>query len=280
MNTRPGRLGIGIIGAGHVGPILGAALAGAGHAIIGISAISQDSRDRAEAILPAVPILPIPEIVERSELVILAVPDDQLDSLISGLAAAGTWQQGQLVLHTSARYGTAVLQPAFASGIIPLAIHPAMTFTGTSIDIARLSDSYFAVTAPTPVLPIAQALVVEMGGEPVVVGEADRASYAEAVETATAFATSIVEQATSLLSGIGVERPGAVIAPLVRSAMENALARTNHDATDRALLAELADFGSAADDFGVAGDNGYRAPGLPGTPDPSAQPDSDSSEDQ
>ena len=145
-------LGIGIIGAGHVGPILGAALAGAGHAIIGISAISQDSRDRAEAILPAVPILPIPEIVERSELVILAVPDDQLDSLISGLAAAGTWQQGQLVLHTSARYGTAVLQPAFASGIIQLAIHPAMTFTGTSIDIARLSDSYFAVTAPTPVL--------------------------------------------------------------------------------------------------------------------------------
>jgi hypothetical protein len=113
-----------------------------------------------------------------------------------------------------------------------------------------------------------------------VVGEADRASYAEAVETATAFATSIVEQATSLLSGIGIERPGAVIAPLVRSAMENALARTNHDATDRALLAELADFGSAADDFGVAGDNGYRAPGLPGTPDPSATPDPDSSEDQ
>ena len=30
---RDGRLGIGIIGAGKVGPILGAALAGAGHAL-------------------------------------------------------------------------------------------------------------------------------------------------------------------------------------------------------------------------------------------------------
>lgn len=241
MTQRPGRLGVGIIGAGRVGPILGAALAGAGHAIVGISAISQASRDRAEAILPSVPILTVPEIVERSELVIIAVPDAQLESLIAGLAATGTWQPGQLVLHTSARFGTAVLAPAQVAGAIPLAIHPAMTFTGTSLDIARLADSYFAVTAPTPVLPIGQALVVEMGGEPVIVAEADRPRYAEAVETATAFSTSIVEQATRLLAGIGIERPGAVIAPLVRSAMENALARTSPDTLDLSGLADLDD---------------------------------------
>jgi predicted short-subunit dehydrogenase-like oxidoreductase (DUF2520 family) len=232
MTQRPGRLGVGIIGAGRVGPIFGAALAGAGHAIVGISAISRESRDRAEAILPFVPILTVPEIVERSELVIIAVPDSQLESLIAGLAATGTWRPGQLVLHTSARFGTDILAPARAGGAIPLAIHPAMTFTGTSIDIARLADSYFAVTAPTPVLPIAQALVVEMGGEPVIVAEQDRPAYAEAVETATAFSTSIVEQATRILEGIGIERPGAVIAPLVRSAIENALARTSPDAVD------------------------------------------------
>ncbi|TFB59120.1 MULTISPECIES: Rossmann-like and DUF2520 domain-containing protein [unclassified Cryobacterium] len=239
MTPRPGRLGIGIIGAGRVGPILGAALAGAGHAIVGISAISQSSRDRAEAILPGAPILTVPEIVERSELVIIAVPDAQLESLVSGLAAAGTWQAGQLVLHTSARYGTSVLAPALAGGAIPLAIHPAMSFTGTSIDLARLADSYFAVTAPTPVLPIGQALVVEMGGEPVIVAEADRAAYAEAVDTATAFSTSIVEQATGLLAGIGIEHPGAVIAPLMRSAMENALARTSPDRLDLSQLDTL-----------------------------------------
>ena len=229
MSTRPGRLGIGVIGAGHVGPILAAALAGAGHALVGISAISQASRDRAEAILPLVPVLTVPEIVERSELVIIAVPDDQLDSLVTGLAATGTWQPGQLVLHTSARHGTAVLGPALRAGAIPLAIHPAMSFTGTSLDIARLADSYFAVTAPAPVLPIGQALVVEMGGEPVIVAEGDRAAYAEAIETATAFSTAIVEQSTRLLQGIGIEQPGAVIAPLVRSAIENALTRNGAD---------------------------------------------------
>ena len=121
-----------------------------------------------------------------------------------------------------------MLDPARAAGAIPLAIHPAMTFTGTSLDLSRLEGSTFAVTGPGPVLPIGQALVVEMGGEPFVVAEADRAAYGEAIDTAVSFSAAIVDQASGLLDGIGVARPGAVLAPLVRSAVENALAR--HDA--------------------------------------------------
>lgn len=241
---RAGRLGVGIIGAGKVGPILGAALAGAGHAIVGISAISEQSRERAEAILPGAPILDVDVLVERSELVILAVPDAELEALIAGLAARGAWQPGQLVLHTAARFGISVLTPALAAGVIPLAVHPAMTFTGTSLDLAKLAGTWFAVTAPTPVLPIGQALVVEMGGEPLVVAENDRAAYAEAIDTAVSFSTAIVEQATSILATIGVEAPGTVLAPLVRSAVEQALASAGGpDVIDRALIDEsLSDF--------------------------------------
>lgn len=220
---RSGRLGVGIIGAGRVGPVLGAALAGAGHAIVGISAISESSRERAEAMLHGVPILDVPAIIERSELVILAVPAGELPALVAGLASTGAWQPGQLVLHTAAEFGTAVLAPAIAAGVIPLAIHPAMSFTGTTIDIAQLVGAYFAVTAPGPVQPIGQALVVEMGGEPVIVAEDDRAAYAEAIATATSFSTAIVDQATGLLASIGIESPGAVLGPLVRSSVENAL---------------------------------------------------------
>jgi predicted short-subunit dehydrogenase-like oxidoreductase (DUF2520 family) len=159
---------------------------------------------------------------------------------VQGLAGLPGVRLGQLVLHTSARYGTAVLAPAQAAGAIPLAIHPAMAFTGTSLDLARLADSYFAVTAPGPVLPIGQALAVEMGGEPLIVAEGDRASYAEAIEIATAFSTSIVEQATRLLAGIGMEHPGAVLGPLLRSAMENALGRTSPERLDLAGFDEIA----------------------------------------
>lgn len=238
-SERAGRLGVGIVGAGRVGPVLGAALAAAGHAITGISAVSPESCDRAEAMLPGVPILDVPTLIERSELVILAVPDSELEGLVAGLAATGAWQPGQLVLHTAPGIGTSVLTPALRAGAIPLAVHPALAFTGTSIDLSRLREAFCAVTAPTPVLPIGQALVVEMGAEPIIIAEGERAAYAEALSTATEFSTAIIGQAMHLLGQIGVEAPGAVLTPLVRSAVENALASA--DLARRNLLADEVD---------------------------------------
>jgi predicted short-subunit dehydrogenase-like oxidoreductase (DUF2520 family) len=221
--SRSGRLGVGIVGAGRVGPVLGAALAGAGHAIVGVNAISEASRERAQDMLPGVPILETPELLERSELVLLAVPDDQLPGLVEGLAAVGAWQPGQLVVHTAPGLGAGVLRPALAGGAIPLAIHPAMAFTGTRLDLARMAETYFAVTAPAPVQPIGQALVVEMGGEPVLVAEEDRAAYGEAIATAASFSRRIVEQATGMLAEIGFEQPGSYLSSLVRSTVDEAL---------------------------------------------------------
>src|SRR5690606_15673434 len=155
-------------------------------------------RERAAAMLPDVPVLDIPALIERSELVVLAVPERELETLVQGLADVGAWQPGQLVLHTAPGYGYGVLSPAAAAGAIPLAVHPAMVFTGTTLDLTRLRESWCAVTAPGPVLPIGQALVVEMGAEPVVIAEEDRATYAEAIATASSFSESIVAQAVGL----------------------------------------------------------------------------------
>jgi predicted short-subunit dehydrogenase-like oxidoreductase (DUF2520 family) len=220
-SARDGRLGVGIIGAGRVGPVIGAALAGAGHAVTGITSGSDD--DRASAVLPDVPILEPREIVRRSELVVLAVPHEQLPGLVAGIAEVGGWQIGQLVLHTDPGHGIEVLRPAAERGAIPLAVHPAITFTGTSIDLRQLQAGYAAVTAPAAVLPIAQALAVEMGCEPVVVAEADRAAYADAIQTATEFSRSIIAQSTARLSEIGVENAGGFLSALVQSTVERAL---------------------------------------------------------
>ncbi|WP_164234897.1 DUF2520 domain-containing protein [Microbacterium hydrocarbonoxydans] len=218
---RDGRLGVGVIGAGRVGPVIGAALAGAGHAVVGITSGSDD--ERASAVLPDVPVLDPLDVVRRSELVILAVPHDQLPELVAGIAELGGWQLGQLVLHTDPAYGVEVLRPAAERGAIPLAVHPAITFTGTSMDLRQLQAGYAAVTAPPPVLPIAQALAVEMGCEPVVVAEGDRAAYADAIEAVTAFSRSIIGQSTARLRDIGVENPGGYLSALVQSTVERAL---------------------------------------------------------
>ncbi|ALO65677.1 NADH-ubiquinone oxidoreductase [Arthrobacter alpinus] len=223
MAIKPGRLGIGIIGAGKVGAVLGAALRGAGHAVVGVSAVSEASLDRAELLLPGVPVLDVADIVERSELVLLAVPDDALADLVTGLAATGAWQAGQLVAHTSGRFGTGVLAPVKAAGGIPLALHPAMTFTGMSLDLARLSDCCFGVTADPAMLPIAQALVVEMGAEPVVIAEADRVLYHASLAHSANHMVTLVAQAAQILADIGVESTSQMLGPLLRAALDNAL---------------------------------------------------------
>lgn len=219
--NRGGRLGVGVIGAGRVGPVIAAALAGAGHALTGITAGSDP--ERVEAVLPGVPTLTADDVVRRSELVVLAVPHDELAGLVAGLAELGAWQVGQLVLHTDPAYGIDVLAPAAARGAIPLAVHPAVAFTGTSIDLRQLHDAYAAVTAPAAVLPIAQALAVELGCEPIVVAEADRPAYGEAIGTATEFSASIVRQAAALLTQAGVEEPGRYLSALVHSTIDRAL---------------------------------------------------------
>ena len=61
------RLRVGIVGAGRVGPVIGAALAGAGHAIVSITSGSDD--DRVAAILPGVPIRDPQDVVRESHTV-------------------------------------------------------------------------------------------------------------------------------------------------------------------------------------------------------------------
>lgn len=227
--TASSRLGVGIVGAGRVGPVIGAALAGVGHAITGITAGSD--RERVDAVLPGVPVLDTDEVVRRSELVVLAVPHDDLEPLVAGLAELGAWQIGQLVLHTDPVHGLGVLAPAAARGAIPLAVHPAITFTGSTLDLRALTGAYAAVTAPTAVLPIAQALAVELGCEPVVVADADRPAYGEAIATATQFADSIVQQSAALLDQAGVPAPGRFLSTLVHSTVERALTAAGRGVT-------------------------------------------------
>ena len=222
MST-PGRLGIGIIGMGHVGPVIGSALRAVGHRIVAVCASSDASRERADAMLPGVPIASPEEVARRCEVVILAVPDDQIGPLASGLADLGAWQSGHIVIHLSGASGVGILKDAAAAGAIPLAIHPAMTFTGTSVDVARLSGTPFAVTASAPFLPIAQALVVEMGGEPVVIAEGDRPLYHAGLAHGANFIAGITVQTIRILAEAGIEDPAQFARPLLEAALDRAL---------------------------------------------------------
>jgi predicted short-subunit dehydrogenase-like oxidoreductase (DUF2520 family) len=222
-DERPARLDVGVVGAGRVGSVLGAALARVGHRVVAVSAVSEASLARAAELLPGTPVLPPDEVVRRAELVVLAVPDDALADLVAGLAATGAWQAGQLVAHTSGRPGLEVYAPAAAHHVLGMAIHPAMTFSGTPIDLDRLADCCFGVTAPEPLRPAAEALVLEVGGEPVWVEESQRPMYHAALTHGANHLVTLTAQAMQALEAAGVESPARVLTPLVTAALDNAL---------------------------------------------------------
>ena len=217
------RLGIGVIGAGRVGAVLAAALRAEGHAITGAYAVSDASRDRAADLLPGVPLLGVPEIVERSEMLLLAVPDDQLGPLAAGIAATGLSPGGQLAVHTSGLHGIEVLAPLAEVGCAPLTIHPAMTFTGTRADLSRLIGCPMAITAADTFLPVAGALVVELGGDPEVLAEGDRPLYHASLAHAANHLVVLVDQAREALARIGIADPGAYLRPLLEASLDESL---------------------------------------------------------
>lgn len=219
----PPRLRVGVVGAGRVGVVLGAALRRAGHEVMAVSAVSDLSRLRAEALLPGVPIRPVQEVAADADLILLTVPDDVLPGLVDGLATTGAIHAGQFVLHPSGRYGIGVLAPAAAVGAVPLAVHPVMTFTGTSVDLARLADCPFGVTSADAVRPIAEALVVEMGGEPIWVPEEARATYHASIVFGANYLMTVVAQSLEMLQRVGIENPQRLMAPLLSASLDNAL---------------------------------------------------------
>jgi predicted short-subunit dehydrogenase-like oxidoreductase (DUF2520 family) len=162
-------------------------------------------------------------VLADADLVLLTVPDDALPGLVNGLAATNAPVEGRILAHTSGRYGIGVLDSTTQRGALPLALHPVMTFAGRSDDINRLSGISFGVTAPAALRPVAEALVIEMGGEPVFIDEDRRGLYHAALASGANHLVTLVVQAAELLGMAGVPDPARMLRPLLTAALDNAL---------------------------------------------------------
>jgi predicted short-subunit dehydrogenase-like oxidoreductase (DUF2520 family) len=98
-----------------------------------------------------------------------------------------------------------------------------MTFAGRPEDVDRLSGAAFGVTSLDELRPVAESLVLEMGGEPVWVPESARALYHASLTIASNHLVTLVNDSLSLLSGAGVAEPARLAAPLLSASLDNVL---------------------------------------------------------
>jgi predicted short-subunit dehydrogenase-like oxidoreductase (DUF2520 family) len=243
-------LRLGVVGAGRVGAVLAAALRRGGHEIVSVAGESDASLRRASELLAGVPVLKPTAVARSCDVLLLTVPDDMLENVVTQLAASGALHAGQYVVHTSGSHGLRVLAPAAEIGARPVAMHPAMTFTGTALDLERLPECVFGVTAGPAERDWAAALVEELSGQVIWVPEELRGLYHAGLAHGANHLVTLVSQAMELLSAAGAEDPAATLRPLLEAALDNALAQGDSALTGpivrgdvntvRAHLAEIA----------------------------------------
>ena len=153
----------------------------------------------------------------RRDAVLLCVPDGEI------AAAAAAVEPGPLVGHCSGATGLEPLAPHEAFSLHPLMTVPA----GAPPDV--LAGAGCAVDGSTPrALAVAEALAARLGMRATRVADEDRAAYHAAASIASNFLVTLEGAAERLAATAGVDR--ALLAPLVRAAVENWAARGAEEA--------------------------------------------------
>jgi predicted short-subunit dehydrogenase-like oxidoreductase (DUF2520 family) len=216
-------LKVGVVGAGRVGAVLAARLRTAGHEIVAVAGESDASRHRIADLLPGLSASKPSAVARAADLLLLTVPDDMLPNVVTVLAASGALREGQYVVHTSGRHGLDVLEPARAVGARTVALHPAMTFTGTALDLDRLDGCVFGLTAGAAERKLAEAVVADLGGRPMWVPEEMRTLYHAGLAHGANHLVTLVTEAMEMLAAAGSDDPAGTLRPLLTAALDNAL---------------------------------------------------------
>ena len=253
MKTSRAPLRVGVVGAGRVGAVLAAALSAAGHEIVGAAGESDASLRRIADLLPGTPNEKPSAVARGCDLLLLTVPDDMLPNVVAMLSASGAIHEGQYVVHTSGRHGLAVLGDAAALGARPVAMHPAMTFTGTALDLGRLSGCVFGLTAGPREREFAEALVADLDGRSMWVAEEMRTLYHAGLAHGANHLVTLVTEAMEMLAAAGADDPAGTLRPLLTAALDNALEQGDAALTGpivrgdvNTVSAHLADLASSA----------------------------------
>lgn len=209
-----------VVGKGRLGSALASALglAGSPAALVG----GRDRADRRKEILSAA------AQAGPEPTLLLAVRDDALAGLVALLAeAAPDLPRGTAVLHHSGALGAGLLAPLEKQGLPTGSCHPLQTFTGSPADATRFEGITFAIDGAGAGLAAARRLALALGGRPVIIESRHRALYHLAASLGANGLTGLVAASRDALTGAGVA-PGealAALAPLLRSALEEALER-------------------------------------------------------
>ncbi|MDP8960102.1 MAG: DUF2520 domain-containing protein [Actinomycetota bacterium] len=215
---------VAIVGPGRLGTVLAAALARAGHHIVAAGGGGEASRARFRARFPAAASFADPaSTTVEADLVVVATPDDVVESVVIALARADAVGDGQRVVHVAGSLGLAPLRAAQLAGARIAACHPAQTVPAADAPPEVLLGAPWAVTTAPSDRGWARALVHQVGGVPYEVADDCRALYHAALVIASNAVGAAVAVARRLLVAARIDEPAIFLATLSHQSVDNVL---------------------------------------------------------
>ena len=160
---------------------------------------------------------------DRSEVLLLAVPDDEVAGVAAAIAEHGPPEGVMHAFHLSGALDADALAPLSDAGYRVGTLHPLQSVSGPEMGADRLRGSYFGISGEEGTRALGARLVRMLGGEPLEVPAGNRPLYHAA---ATLVSNSIpallaVGSEWMVRAGVPTEHATAALLPLLRGTVEN-----------------------------------------------------------
>jgi len=216
-----------IVGAGRVGRALGKLLHLAGWRIGAVVAQNIGTAKKSvRFIRSGRPAAGISREILAAQVVLLAVPDDQLADVAQSIVALLGPEpphalKGMIFLHTSGALDAQVLQPLRHRGAAVASMHPLQTFSG--VGVPPLEGKFFAVEGDELAVRAARKMARSFGAKPVKLAARKKILYHAAAALAAGHVLAVEEAATRMLMSAGLTRRQAMrsLLGLTRQVLEN-----------------------------------------------------------
>ena len=217
-------LKLSIVGAGKVGSVLGRQLVR--HQVFQMAQVLNRSASSAQAAIARIgegqAVSDLAQMVP-ADMLMLALPDDQIASVCEQMAARGLFQPGMVVFHCSGAKSSLELHAASAAGAAVASVHPVRSFA----DPLQVADSFdgticsvegdaAALQILVPALQAIRASVVQISAD-------NKLLYHAGSVFASNYLVSLMETALQTYQAAGIPHAMAIAMaePLARQSLDN-----------------------------------------------------------
>jgi len=158
----------------------------------------------------------------KAQIILLAVPDDQLEAQAKALQSCAHLSAEQTLVHFSGLHPAALMRQKTSASQL-LSIHPLLPFANRQLAVEKLSGCPCALEGDSVALALGEQLITDIGGKPFAIASDKKALYHASACIASNYLVTLLGTARDLLGQCGIDPEQAIplLLPLVQASLDN-----------------------------------------------------------